>query len=295
MEIEVDLAKAKAAGIKPGEVRRAAATLLSGLRVGNLFEDQKVFDVMVWSTPESRNSLSSVAGPAHRRSERGPCAPRRHRRRPGALDLAEHRARGHLPLRGRDRQRQRPQRGQRQPRRQGPAQPGGVPAGVPRRAARSLLEAAGRPASPPGLRHRRGHRHLPAAAGRLRQLAPGHHRASSSSRWRWPVARWPLGSTAARDVGHRRRAAGACWPSRCATSCCCSVAIDGCGRTSGSRSGWTSATRGARDAMVAGRHDRGHGGRRPAAGHRLRRHRRPGDHRADGLGHRGRARSPRPW
>jgi Cu/Ag efflux pump CusA len=60
MEVEVDLAKAKEVGIKPGDVRRAAATMLSGLRVGSLFEDQKVFDVMVWSTPETRSSLSGV-------------------------------------------------------------------------------------------------------------------------------------------------------------------------------------------------------------------------------------------
>jgi Cu/Ag efflux pump CusA len=60
MEVEVDLTKARDAGVKPGDVRRAAATLLSGIRVGNLFEDQKVFDVQIWSTPETRNSLSSV-------------------------------------------------------------------------------------------------------------------------------------------------------------------------------------------------------------------------------------------
>lgn len=60
MEIEVDLAKAKDHGIKPGDVRRAAATLLSGLQVGSLFEQQKVFDVQVWSTPETRHSLSNV-------------------------------------------------------------------------------------------------------------------------------------------------------------------------------------------------------------------------------------------
>ncbi|MEA2704686.1 MAG: hypothetical protein QOD63_2631 [Actinomycetota bacterium] len=60
MEIQVDLAKARDAGIKPGDVRRAAATLLSSIRVGNLFQDQKVFDVQIWSTPETRSSLSSV-------------------------------------------------------------------------------------------------------------------------------------------------------------------------------------------------------------------------------------------
>jgi CzcA family heavy metal efflux pump len=60
VEVEVDLAAAQAKGIKPGDVRRAAATLLGGLRVGNLFEQQKVFDVVVWGTPETRNSLTSI-------------------------------------------------------------------------------------------------------------------------------------------------------------------------------------------------------------------------------------------
>ncbi|MBF8286123.1 MAG: acriflavin resistance protein, partial [Anaerolineales bacterium] len=60
LEIEVDLAKAQRYGIKPGDVRRAAAVLLSGLQVGALFEEQKVFDVVVWSTPETRQSLTDV-------------------------------------------------------------------------------------------------------------------------------------------------------------------------------------------------------------------------------------------
>jgi Cu/Ag efflux pump CusA len=60
MEVEVDIDKAREKGVKPGDVRRAAATLLSGLRVGNLFEDQKVFDVVVWGAPATRNSPSSV-------------------------------------------------------------------------------------------------------------------------------------------------------------------------------------------------------------------------------------------
>ena len=46
--------------MKPGDVRRAAATLLSGLQVGSLFEDAKVFEVVVWSTPETRDSLGAV-------------------------------------------------------------------------------------------------------------------------------------------------------------------------------------------------------------------------------------------
>jgi len=60
LEITVDLAAAQKYGLKPGDVRRSAATLLSGIQVGNLFEDQKVFDVVVWSTPETRQSVSSI-------------------------------------------------------------------------------------------------------------------------------------------------------------------------------------------------------------------------------------------
>jgi len=60
LEVEVDLDAAQRYGIKPGDVRRAAATMLSGIAVGSLFEEQKVFDVQVWSTPETRHSLTSV-------------------------------------------------------------------------------------------------------------------------------------------------------------------------------------------------------------------------------------------
>ena len=61
VEIEVDLPAAQRAGIKPGDVRRAAATLMQGLEVGNLFEEQKVFDVIVVGTPETRNSVTNIA------------------------------------------------------------------------------------------------------------------------------------------------------------------------------------------------------------------------------------------
>lgn len=59
-EVETSLAAAEVHGIKPGDVRRAAATLLGGIHVGNLFEQQKVFDVVVWGSPETRNSLTSI-------------------------------------------------------------------------------------------------------------------------------------------------------------------------------------------------------------------------------------------
>ncbi len=60
VEIEVDLAAAARYEIKAGDVRRAATSLLSGIQVGNLFEDQKVFEVVVWGVPQLRNSISSV-------------------------------------------------------------------------------------------------------------------------------------------------------------------------------------------------------------------------------------------
>jgi CzcA family heavy metal efflux pump len=60
VEIQVDLAAAERHRIKPGDVRRAAATLLSGVTVGNLFEEQKVFDVVVWGEPATRHSLTSI-------------------------------------------------------------------------------------------------------------------------------------------------------------------------------------------------------------------------------------------
>jgi Cu/Ag efflux pump CusA len=60
VEIEVDLAAARAAGVKPGDVRRAAATLLAGIEVGNLFEEQKIFEVVVWGEPQLRHSIAGI-------------------------------------------------------------------------------------------------------------------------------------------------------------------------------------------------------------------------------------------
>ncbi len=60
VEITVDLAAAQSYGLKPGDVRRAATTLVNGIEVGNLFEQQKVFDVMVVGTPEMRTDLEAI-------------------------------------------------------------------------------------------------------------------------------------------------------------------------------------------------------------------------------------------
>lgn len=60
LEIEVDIERAKQLGLKPGDVRRAAASLVSGIVVGSLFEQQKVFDVVVWGSPNVRHSVDNV-------------------------------------------------------------------------------------------------------------------------------------------------------------------------------------------------------------------------------------------
>lgn len=60
IEIEVDLEKAQALGLTPGHVRRAEATLLQGIQVGSVFEEQKVFDVIVRGTPAVRSSVDGV-------------------------------------------------------------------------------------------------------------------------------------------------------------------------------------------------------------------------------------------
>ena len=60
VEIEVDLGRAQSQAIKPGDVRRAEAVLLQGIQVGSVFEEQKVFDVIVQGVPETHRSVANV-------------------------------------------------------------------------------------------------------------------------------------------------------------------------------------------------------------------------------------------
>jgi CzcA family heavy metal efflux pump len=59
-EVEVDLAAAQDYGIKPGDVRRQASVLVASEEVGDIFKGGKAYDVHVWSTPETRNSVGSL-------------------------------------------------------------------------------------------------------------------------------------------------------------------------------------------------------------------------------------------
>ncbi|MGI8692134.1 MAG: efflux RND transporter permease subunit [Geodermatophilaceae bacterium] len=61
IEVEVDLEAAQRFGLKPGDVRRAAATIMAGEEVGDLYRGGRAYDVQVWSTPETRNSVTSIS------------------------------------------------------------------------------------------------------------------------------------------------------------------------------------------------------------------------------------------
>jgi CzcA family heavy metal efflux pump len=61
IEVEVDLVKAAEYGLKPGDVRRAASTLVAGEEVGDIFRAGKAYDTVVWSTPETRNNVSVIS------------------------------------------------------------------------------------------------------------------------------------------------------------------------------------------------------------------------------------------
>jgi CzcA family heavy metal efflux pump len=60
VQVEVDLAKAKQYGLKPGDVRRAAAYLLAGEEAGDIHTANRTYDVNVWSTPDTRRNLTDI-------------------------------------------------------------------------------------------------------------------------------------------------------------------------------------------------------------------------------------------
>jgi CzcA family heavy metal efflux pump len=60
IRVTVDLEAAKKVGLKPGDVKRAAAAMMYGIEVSDIHEGAKVYDVMVWSPPEKRRSLKDV-------------------------------------------------------------------------------------------------------------------------------------------------------------------------------------------------------------------------------------------
>ncbi len=47
-------------GLTGGEIRRAATTLVRGTKVGEIYEDQKIFDVAVWGVPKTRLDSEAI-------------------------------------------------------------------------------------------------------------------------------------------------------------------------------------------------------------------------------------------
>jgi CzcA family heavy metal efflux pump len=60
VQVQVDLPTVEKYGLKPGDVRRAAATIIAGEEVGDIYRGGKTYDVNVWSTPKSRDSLTAI-------------------------------------------------------------------------------------------------------------------------------------------------------------------------------------------------------------------------------------------
>jgi CzcA family heavy metal efflux pump len=60
VNVTVNLAKAERYGLKPGDVRRDAATLVAGEEVGDIFRAGKAYDVVVWSPDSVRHSFTDI-------------------------------------------------------------------------------------------------------------------------------------------------------------------------------------------------------------------------------------------
>ncbi|OXM62663.1 efflux RND transporter permease subunit [Amycolatopsis vastitatis] len=60
LQVTVKLDAAQKYGLKPGDVRRAAGTLVAGEEVGDIYRGGKTYDVQVWSTPQTRRSVTDV-------------------------------------------------------------------------------------------------------------------------------------------------------------------------------------------------------------------------------------------
>ena len=60
VEVRVLPGAARRFGLSSGEVRAAAATMIQGMKVGEIYDQQKIFDVTVWGVPEVRRDLGAL-------------------------------------------------------------------------------------------------------------------------------------------------------------------------------------------------------------------------------------------
>ena len=72
IRVDPDLDKAAKYGLKPGDIRRAAATIVAGDEVSDLHVDNKVYDIIAWSVPEARQRRAEHPRPAARHARRRP-------------------------------------------------------------------------------------------------------------------------------------------------------------------------------------------------------------------------------
>ncbi len=61
-QIEVKFRPETAAqfGLVPGDVRKAATTFIKGTKVGEIYQEQKIFDVTVWGMPQVRHDVGAL-------------------------------------------------------------------------------------------------------------------------------------------------------------------------------------------------------------------------------------------
>jgi Cu/Ag efflux pump CusA len=58
--VAFDRDRAQQLGVTPANVRDTVATMVRGTKVGEVFDAQKVFDVVVWGTPEMRSDIFTL-------------------------------------------------------------------------------------------------------------------------------------------------------------------------------------------------------------------------------------------
>jgi Cu/Ag efflux pump CusA len=60
IQVRPIMRKAVRYGLKPGDIRRDAATIMAGDEVSDIHLNNKVWDIIAWSTPAARDSLTAV-------------------------------------------------------------------------------------------------------------------------------------------------------------------------------------------------------------------------------------------
>ncbi|MFC1596877.1 efflux RND transporter permease subunit, partial [Planctomycetota bacterium] len=60
LEVRLRPEAAERFGLTPGQVRRAATTLVKGTKVGEVYQQQKIYDVAVWGRPELRSDPAAL-------------------------------------------------------------------------------------------------------------------------------------------------------------------------------------------------------------------------------------------